>query len=198
FEFDTVPAPAFWNIVWNDVLGAVIGITAEGLAAYDPRTGATIYDIRQPDVAGRRVWSAPDGRWPATWQPGRSQVSDTITVFSTLDGSRVATLTPRFGHMERMHWGPDGRLAVVSHDGDRRQLDLYQAGAATGSVLLTPRRIQGSDGLPSTGEIAWSPTGQHVAVLVDGQRIQTYDVSGAHLDTLHTPAPPIPPALPDY
>lgn len=72
-------------------------------------------------------------------------------------------------------------------------------GHGRGRVRLGARAIQASHSLADASGIAWSPTADGLALLLDGQHVQVFDAhSGKALLAFDAPAPPIPAGLPDY
>jgi hypothetical protein len=81
----------------------------------------------------------------------------------------------------------------------QRHVDIFREGERCTTIDLGARTIQASHGIADARGMAWSPTGDGLALLLDRQRVQVIDAqTGKSLSTFDAPAPAIPAGLPDY
>ncbi len=206
FEFDEVTSLAFGEMQWNAAIDAVVGTTAQGIAAYDPVREKVVYQTRFEAAPWRSGadWSA-DGRWYARmrWgKPGTS--SDEVWIYNGDDGRCESKVVPSLPQIDATYWGPGGSLLVQCHSLTstravaERRLDLVRNGRIETTIDLGPRRIEASHSIPEARGIAWSPSGDGIALLLDCQEIGILDArTGRILTTFPAPAPAIPPGLPN-
>lgn len=193
----------FNELEWNATIGAVVGRIGDGIAAFDPRHQRFLY--RVPGIVKSRdsAWSA-DGRWYATVDRERAPTIDRIRVYSGDDGQLRGTVPLSLPHFQHLVWGPDGTLAVHCYAEARSQrtaehVDIVDKGVLARTLDLASRRISATFSVPEAGGMAWSPTGDGLALLLDGQTVQIRETeTGKILTSFSAPAPAIPKGLPDW
>lgn len=206
FEFDELEIPELQAIEWNDVAKFVVGRVGTGVAAYDPIAQRVVYrNTLEPFGAhGNPDWS-PDGRWCARRQFATHPAPDELLFVAGDTGQVHGIRTPSSPRIDQLTWSPNGWLAVscyVHHIGGhrtQRHVDIFREGERCTTIDLGARAIQASHSIADASGIAWSPTGDGLALLLDGQRVQVIDAqTGKLLSTFDAPAPAIPAGLPDY
>lgn len=205
FDFEPLDMPELQAIEWNDHGRFVVGRVGSGVAAFDPIAQRVVYEqaLAGPGDRGTPHWS-PDGRWCVRREFAAHPASDRL-LFVDGDTGRVhGVRTPSSPRIDEIAWSPDGALAVSSYvhhvGGERtdRRVDVFRGGELRCTIELGPRAIQASHGIADASGIAWSPMGDGLALLLDGQRVQIHDpATGRVLAGFDAPAPPIPAGLPD-
>lgn len=206
FDFEPIDMPALQAIEWNATGKFVVGRVGSGVAAFDPIAGRVVYEQSLADHGDRGTpdWS-PDGRWCVRREFAVHPASDRL-LFVDGDTGRVhGARTPSSPRIDEVVWSPGAALAVssyVHHIGGQRserRVDIFRDGERRTTIDLGPRAIQASHGVADACGIAWSPTGDGLALLLDGQRVQIHDAAtGRVLASFDAPAPPIPAGLPDH
>jgi hypothetical protein len=206
FAFTPLKVPAWGDFEWNAKLGAAVGATARGLAAYDPVKEKLLYE-RETDATGALSSPSfsPDGRAVAYRTRPTPPQPEEIQVFDADDGTLRETLRPSAPFIGALAWGPDGKLAVSSYRYDRRgggkfdhHVDLFGAPARQ-TVALGLRKAQAENFVDEAAAIAWSPDGSEVALLIDGVDLRIVGVArGETRHAFAAPAPPVPSGLPSF
>lgn len=206
FEFDELEIPELQAIAWNERGKFVVGRVGSGVAAYDPIAERVVYrdTLAAHGTRGTPDWS-PDGRWCVRRQFAVHPAPDEL-LFVEGDSGRVhGVRTPSSPRIDQLAWSPEGALAVscyVHHIGGhrtQRHVDVFREGERRVVLDLGPRTIQASHAIDDASGIAWSPTGDGLALLLDGQRVHVHDAqTGQALTSFDAPAPAIPRGLPDY
>lgn len=194
FDLESISPLDFEVIEWNATIGAVVGRVGQGIAAFDPIGRKVLYHEPMPDLPTnfRMHWSS-DGRWCARRHYGQHPAPDEILIFGGDDGKKRWTIRPSGPRIDDMWWSRDGALLVQS----RTHLDVVRSGRIERTIDVAPRAIETSYSIPEASGVAWSPTGDGIALLLDRQEIQLRDArTGAVLSTFAAPAPAIPNGLP--
>lgn len=206
FEFDELEIPELQAIAWNDAGKFVVGRVGSGVAAYDPIAERVVYHntLESFGARGNPDWS-PDGRWCVRRHFVVHPAPDELLFVDGAAGRVHGVRTPSSPRIDQLAWSPNGSLAVscyVHHLGGhrtQRHVDIFREGERCTTIDLGVRAIQASHAIADASGIAWSPTSEGLALLVDGQRVQVIDAeTGKLLTTFHAPAPAIPAGLPDY
>ncbi|MEM6991569.1 MAG: hypothetical protein AAF721_13775 [Myxococcota bacterium] len=206
FDFDELDAPAFQGLAWNTTISAAVGRVDTGIAAYDPVRQAVVYDHALDDEPrGHLHWSG-DGRWCARRTFAVPPAPDALALFSGDEGTLRAQVKLSCPRIDKLDWGPAGALAVRCHDYDPKtrerstyHLDVIRDGALAQTIDLGSRKIEPSHSVPEAAGLAWSPTSDGLALLLEGQQLQILDAHrGTVVSTFHAPAPAIPKGLPSY
>lgn len=206
FDFDEQGAPAFQQMAWNPSIKAVVGNLPGGLGAWDPVREKLVYRTKvDGEGAKRRPSVSPDGKWGVRWEVAIHPAPDELLFFNGTTGKvhgRRKTASPRIG---RRVWGPGGVLAVSSHvhhiggPSTDHKIDLFRAGEPSRTLDLGRRRLAGSYGLADVHLMTWSPDGQDVALLLDGQEVRVHDgLTGVERARFHAPAAKVPSGLPRW
>lgn len=203
FEFDPITSLPLGEIEWNAAIAAVVGTTDKGIAAFDPIRATVAYETRFEAPPWRSGWDwSADGRWYARRRWGQPGGSDQIMIYRGDDGGHESTIAPTLTQIDASLWGPGGSLLVHCYSlGQPRAvaLDVVRDGRIATRIDLGSRRIEASHGIPDATGMAWSPSGDGIALLLDGQEIGIFDAhTGRMLITFPAPAPAIPPGLPDW
>jgi hypothetical protein len=206
FDFAPLDMPELQAIEWNPTGKFVVGRVGSGIAAFDPIAQRLVYEqaLTGPGDGGTPDWS-PDGRWCVRREFAAHPASDRL-LFVDGDTGRVhGVRTPSSPRIDEIVWSPDGALAVsgyVHHVGGARtdrRVDIFRGGERRTTIELGARAIQASHGIADACGIAWSPAGDGLALLLDGQHVQIHDAhTGRVLAGFDAPAPPIPAGLPDH
>jgi WD40 repeat protein len=206
FEFEELEIPQLQAIEWNAAAKFVVGRVGTGVAAYDPIAKRVVYENTLASFGdrGNPSWS-PDGRWCARRQFAVHPASDQLLFVDGNTGRAHGVRTPSSPRIDALAWSPNGSLAVscyVHHIGGQRtqrHVDIFREGERRTTIDLGARTIQASHGIADASGIAWSPTGEGLALLLDGQRVQVVDAqTGKVLSLFDAPAPAIPAGLPDH
>ncbi len=210
FKLPLQDAPTLIDIGWNESLRAVVGEDRHDLVAYRPDTKRTLYRVQLEDYgSGPPPDWAPGGQWGVRVVDGPEGRG---LVF--VDGNKGVvhglrkTSSPQ---VSTWAWSPSGALAVSSYRHDpgtpqrpyaeriERRVDLYRSGEHVTTIELGARKIQASYSLAeASGGMAWSPTSDGVALLLDGQDVRIHDTSGATISEFAAPLPKLPPSFPDH
>lgn len=213
FDLPRLDGPSFRSaLTWNAAIGAVVGgVGPSGIAAYDPRRQALLYENEldsPPDPAfhpGRQLSCSSSGRWCAFKLLGVHPGPDALLFVDggtgKLHGLRHAS-SPK---ISKTAWGGGEALAVSSHlyrigepNSDYR-VDIFVSGELRNSFALGARRIQVSLSVAGARPMAWSPDSRGLALLLDGQEVAVYDAQSTRVvSRFKAPAPAIPPELPSY
>lgn len=204
-RFDFVPqqSPFLWGLRHHEGLGAIVGRTEEGFAAYDP-VGQRVVWARTMEGPMRYGDScAPDARACAWMHFAVPPAPDEILVVDGDDGSILGAIQPASPRIARRVWGPDGLLALstyrhVPHAADRdHRVEVFSGHTARWHHDLGERRITATHATEDAGGLAFSPDGRTLAVLLDGGEVLLLDArSGVSLAAFPAPAAPLPPGLP--
>lgn len=206
FEFEALGAPAFDVIEWNAQLGAVVGRVGQGIAAFDPLKKKLVYQNGlEAFPKAHQHWS-PGGQWCALRQFATHPAPDSVTILDAKDGTSRWTLHPSSARLRELYWGPDGALALTSYrheigSGKRhdQRVDVVRGGKIEHTFDLGSRELQASASVADAGTLAWSPSGDGLAMLLDGQQVRLADTrTGETITDFVAPAPAIPEGLPDY
>lgn len=206
FDFDTLETPELQAMQWNDAGKFVVGRVGRGVAAYDPIAQRVVYENNLESFGpnGSPSWS-PDGRWCVRRQFAVHPAPDELLFVRGDAGQAHGIRTPSSPRIDQLAWSPTGSLAVscyVHHIGGnrtQRRVDIFCEGERCRTIDLGARAIHASHGIADAGGIAWSPTSDGLALLLDGQRVQVLDAqTGTVLSAFDAPAPAIPVGLPDY
>jgi hypothetical protein len=206
FEFDELEIPELQAIEWNAARKFVVGRVGRGVAAYDPIAKRVVYEntLERFGDRGNPDWS-PDGRWCVRRQFAVHPAPDELLFVDGNTGQVHGIRTPSSPRIDQLVWSLNGSLAVscyVHHIGGQRtqrHVDIFREGERCITIDLGARAIQASHSIADASGIAVSPTGDGLALLLDGQRVQVIDAqTGKVLSTFHAPAPAIPAGLPDY
>lgn len=206
FEFDTLDIPELQAIAWNERAGHVVGRVGKGVAAYDPIAARVVYhDALDGFGEFGQLSPSPDGRWCAARRFAVHPASDELLFLAGDTGRVHGVRTPSLPRIDRLVWSPEGSLAVacyVHHVGGRRSprhVDIFREGERHTTIELGPHEIQASHAIVDARGIAWAPTGDGLALLVDHQRVLVIDArTGKLLTHFDAPAPAIPTGLPDH
>ncbi len=193
FDLEPISPLEFDVIEWNAAIGAVVGRVGQGIGAFDPIGRKVLYHEPMPDLPPnfRMRWSS-DGRWCARRHYGQYPAPDEILIFSGDDGKKQWTVQPSAPRIDEMWWSREGVLLVQA--GTR--LDVVRSGRIERTIDVAPRAIKTSHTIPEVAGVAWSPTGDGIALLLDRQEVQLRDArTGAVLSTFAAPAPAIPDGL---
>lgn len=206
FEFDELGIPRLEAIEWNASAKLVVGRVGTGVAAYDPIAERVAYEetLAAFGERGTPDWS-PDGRWCARRCFAVHPASDEILFVRGDTGQPHGVRRPSSPRIDELAWAPDGSLAVscyvhvIGSERTHRHVDLFREGELRTTIDLGARAIHASHSIADASGIAWSPTADGLALLLDGQRVQVLDAQrGKALLMFDAPAPPIPAGLPDY
>jgi hypothetical protein len=211
-DFEPLKVPHFMKLEWNAAIGAVVGSVVRGrgeqseasgaeirevergLYAFNPRTQQRIYyqDLSHLGNAFESHWSR-DGRWCA-WVRKSAGAGDEILIFDGDNGRLLHSFRPAARRVNEVHFHREGSLLVASGESGRRSshVEIVRGGRIETRIALSPRAMQPGYELPEGGGAAWSPSGDRVALLLDGQEVQIHDArSGAVLTRFRAPAPPV-------
>ncbi len=206
FEFDELESPRLQAIEWNAAAKFVVGRVGRGVAAYDPIAKHVVYQnsLEPFGAQGSLDWS-PDGRWCVRQQFAVHPAPDELLFIDGDTGQVHGVRTPSSPRIDALAWSPKGWLAVschVHHVGRQptnRHVDIFRQGERSITIDLGARAIQASRSIADASGIAWSPTDDGLAVLLDRQRVQVIDAqTGKVVSTFDAPAPAIPAGLPDF
>ena len=204
FEFASLGGPAFAGIEWNAQIGAAVGRVGTGIAAFDPRRSAVLYENPLAEQRGTPRF-APDGRWCVCVQTAVHPASDELLFVDADRGVVHGTRRPSSPRIDELVWGPRDALAVrsyVHHIGGAPSdvhVDLFVAGERQTTIDLGARRVQASHGTADTSGMAWSPDGDGIALLLDREEVAVFDArTGKQLSSFAARAPAIPRGLPDH
>lgn len=202
FDFDPITSLSFDELQWNAAIAAVVGTIELGIAGFDPIAAQLRYETRfeAPPWRSGTDWSA-GGRCYVRRRFGQADASDELEIFDGDTGQRVATIVPSLPRIDATCWGPAGALLVHCHASNNaaRHLDVVRNGQIEITIDLGPRRIEASHSVPEASGIAWSPSGDGIALLLDSQEVGLFDArTGRMLTSFPAPAPAIPRGLPDW
>jgi hypothetical protein len=200
--FPSSGALHFGEMQWNAAIGAVVGSVEDGIAAFDPVRKQVLYRVPGLVKLKGNAWSA-DGRWYAALDRGRPPASDRVRVYSGDDGRLRGTFSPSLPRIQELFWGRDGTLAVEcdasARDTTAHHVDIVHDATLQSTIDLGSRRIAASHSVPEAGGLAWSPTGDRLALLLDGQEVRILDrATGKVLESFSARAPAVPSGLPAY
>lgn len=181
---------------WNATIGAAVGYLHDegvtpGLAAYDPVRQKLLYHTPGVRRSCGCIWSA-DGRWFATTDREHDSARFRVLVYGGDDGRLRATITPSASEIRNLSWSRDGVLAVESTtaSGAKSYVDIIRGFRLAQTIDLGSRRIVAAHHVTDADRVAWSPGGEHLALLLDGQEVQIRDATrGNVLATFPAPAP---------
>jgi hypothetical protein len=193
------------NIEWNAAIGAAVGDFGthgmlNGITAYDPSRKKVVYRVADVYKSGHPRWS-DDGRWFAV---GWSEVVGTrpdgylkrdgkIRICSGDDGRMRATYTSSLPNIDSLSWGHDGMLAVVCSGSAKQHVEILHKWTLVQRIDLGSRHVAPWTRLADTDRVAWSPSGDHFALLLDHDEVQIRDAkTGAVLATFSAPSPAAP------
>ena len=206
FEFDELDAPNLQAIEWNAAGQFAVGRVGQGVAAYDPIARRVVYETQLARFGDQGpLHISPDGRWCVRQQFAVHPAFDELLFVNGDTGQVHGLRTPSSPRIDKLAWSPHGSLAVSSYvhniggQPTQRRVDIFREAERLTTLDLGANAIQASHSIADASGIAWSPTGDGLALLLDGQRVQVIDAqSGKALSTISAPAPAIPAGLPEY
>lgn len=189
------------HLAWNAKIGAIVGRHDAELLAYDPFVQRVVYRVPCVERSTGSTLSA-DGQWFAHVIAGNRPQQ--VDIYSGDDGTLRGAVTVSLPNLQSLSWGPDGKLAIASYaeaNGKRtaQHVDLVENGALVRTVDLGARRILVDEAVPEASGIAWSPSGDGIAFLLDRHDVQIHETrSGRALATFAARSAPVPTGLPDW
>jgi len=116
------------------------------------------------------------------------------------DGRQRWRLRPSSARLGRLEWGVDGAFAMscyrhqIGGESLDRHVDIVRNGKIEQVVDLGDRSIQASHSVGDASGMAWSPSGDGLALLLDRQEVMLVDTrTGKKITAFTSPAPPRPP-----
>jgi hypothetical protein len=206
FEFGPRAGPLMEGMVWNATIGAAIGRRGHGLVSYDPVAQAVRYEAPLDAYGATGAPTcAPSGRWCVRRQLVVHPAPDGL-LFVDGDTGAVAGLrhatSPR---VDDVVWSVGGALAVTSYehviggDGRARWIEALRDGARAWARPLGDRRVTRSHEVADASGMAWSPSGDALAALLDGPEVWVFDGrSGETVTRFVAPAAPVPAGAPEW
>lgn len=190
----------FTDLQWNPAIRAVVGRFEDGIGAFDPVRKQLVYRVPGVKQFRNNSWSA-DGRRYAASDHREPKASNRILLYNGDDGRLQGVVTASLSQVRSLFWSHDGALALVSYAATRTDtvamhVDIVRNGVLAQTLDLGERRIDASDGIPEAEGVAWSPTGQQLALLLDRQEVQIRDAATGQIrKTFAAPAPAVPKGL---
>ena len=217
-QFVPPDGKGFAWLTWNETTHSVVGNDGTRIRSIDPFTGRVLYDVetkRQEKLASGVTRSMParvlvcssDGRRWAALRAERHRhrshhrtywsIEEDIVLFNGDDGSELTVIKPSLHGIDKLQWGPKGRLAFrsyryVLHRGHvREHIDVVIDDKLARSIDLGsrhfPRKGAGVSGL---SHLAWSANGERLATMVSGGEVQIHEASSGKLLERFKPAVP--------
>lgn len=181
------------DIEWNAKLGAVVGTLdvdgyATGIVAFNPHTRKVLYQKPLADTG--RITISRDGQYFTAYRKSPPEAvnlhrADTGEVLRTIAGAQV--VVGAGSHM----------LVAGEHEGELIATVL-EDGAVRTTLRLGARKLS-REFFGTAAGASWSPSGDRVALLFDGEQVEIYALpTGKRLAAFATPHPPLPQGLPEY
>jgi len=205
FDFGPGAGPPMQGMVWNPRIRAAIGRRGHGLVAYDPVAGQVRYEASL-DAYGPTgaPWCAPSGRWCVRRQFAIHPAPDGLLFVDGDTGAVAGLRHPASPRVDDVAWSVGGALAVTSYEhviggaGRAWWIEAFRDGARAWARPLGDRRVTRSHEVADASGMAWSPSGDALAVVLDGPEVRVVDGrSGETVTEFVAPAAPVPAGAPE-
>lgn len=135
------------------------------------------------DLHKRQVAWLQSAHWPIAFHPIRETLAyhqeGQLTLADMRTGEAIATLDNYF-EASGLQFSPDGQYLAAYR---QNHLALFQQQQSVATLILDAPLLQPRDSSSELQPLCFSPSGDRVAVLLQGQQVQIWTIEGAILET---------------